>query len=495
MSSPPSDPVRILVVEDSEDDYQLLLLQLRKAPFATLASRVETEAELRAALREAAWHVVISDHNLPRFSSAEALALIKQHSPDTPFIIMSGAIGEDAAVQAMQNGADDYVMKHRPGRLIPAIERGLRNARERQIRRQAEEAMDTANRRLASVTANFPGVLLRLTWDTATERLGLAYSSGGGFVLKADSAPRPIRRIDDLLALFAPETVKDLRATVMSAHRTPGRSLRWEGRTVGTDGVTWLLLSATRDPGASAWDGVLTDISPEKEALEAAAALRRQTSELIAHQEAEKENERAAIAREIHDDIGGLLTGIKTDAMWLKKHLADDPAAQQKLADLGELLEQVVGSTKRIAKALRPAILDQGLPAALEWQAREFQQRSGIACKFNSNEENLRLDPGSATGVFRVFQEALTNVSKHADARSVDVQLFSNDSNVTLEVRDDGQGLQDEDMTKPESFGLRGMKERITQLGGWIEVNGAPGQGTTVMLSIPRKPESGKGTP
>ncbi|MDX2218642.1 MAG: histidine kinase [Burkholderiales bacterium] len=493
MTSVLPDPVRILVVEDSEDDYQLLLLQLRKAPFATIAVRVETEGELRTALRDAAWHVVISDHNLPRFSSAEALALVKQQSPGTPFIIMSGAIGEDAAVQAMQNGADDYVMKHRPGRLIPAIERGLRNSRERQIRRQAEEAMETANRRLASVTANMPGVLLRLTWDSATERLGLAYSSGGCFVLHTDSSPRAIHRIDDLLALFSPETVQNLRATVSAANRSSGRSLRWEGRTIGTNGVTWLLLAATRDAGSSAWDGMLTDISPEKEALEAAAALRRQTSELVAHQEAEKENERAAIAREIHDDIGGLLTGIKTDVVWLKKHLASDPGAQQKLADLGDLLEQVVGSTKRIAKALRPAILDQGLPAALEWQVREFQQRSGISCKFNSNADNLKLDPGSATGVFRVFQEALTNVSKHADARSVDVQLFSNDSNVTLEVRDDGQGLQEQDISKPESFGLRGMRERITQLGGWIEVNSSPGQGTTVMLSIPRKPDSGKG--
>lgn len=495
MSASFPDPVRILVVEDSEDDYQLLLLQLRKAPFATVANRVETESVLRAALRDTTWHVVISDHNLPRFSSAEALALVKHHAADLPFIIMSGAIGEDAAVQAMQNGADDYVMKHRPGRLIPAIERGLRNARERQIRRQAEEAMETANRRLASVTANIPGVLLRLTWDATNERLGLAYSSGGGFVLQSGSAPRPINRIDDLLALFAADTVKDLRAAVATASRTPGRSLRWEGRTIGTDGVTWLLLAASRDTGSPAWDGVLTDISPEKEALEAAAALRRQTSELVAHQEAEKENERAAIAREIHDDIGGLLTGIKTDVVWLKKHLTDDAAAQQKLADLGELLEQVVGSSKRIARALRPAILDQGLAAALEWQAREFQQRSGIACNFNSNEDNLRLDPGSATGVFRVFQEALTNVSKHADARSVDVQLFSNDSNVTLEVRDDGQGLREQDMTKPESFGLRGMKERIAQLGGWIELNGAPGKGTTIMLSIPRKSDTGKGNP
>jgi two-component system, NarL family, sensor histidine kinase UhpB len=419
------DPVRILVVEDSEDDYQLLLVQLRKAPFATVATRVETDSELRSALRDANWNLVISDHNLPRFSSAEALALVKGQAPDIPFIIMSGAIGEDAAVQAMQNGADDYVMKHRPGRLIPAIERGLRNAHERYIRRQAEEAMETANRRLTSVTANFPGVLLRLTWDVGTERLGLAYSSGGGFATQSGGGPRAIHRIDDLLALFSPETVRDLRTVVADASKIPGRGLRWEGRTQGGGSVTWLLLSATRDASAMAWDGVLTDISPEKEALDTAAAARRETSELIAHQEAVKEGERADIAREIHDDIGGLLTGIKTDVVWLKRHLSSDPAAQEKLKDLGELLDQVVGSSKRIAKALRPAILDQGLAAALEWQAREFAQRSGIACRFNSNEENLKLDPGSATGVFRVFQEALTNVSKHAEASKVEVQLFT----------------------------------------------------------------------
>lgn len=490
MTSPMQDPVKILVVEDSEDDYQLLLLHLRKASFATIAARVETEAEFLTALRETNWQLVISDHNLPRFSSAEALALVKQFAPETPFIIMSGAIGEDAAVQAMHNGADDYVMKHRPSRLIPAIERGLRNAQERLTRRQAEEAVATANRRLASVTANIPGVLLRLTWDVGTEQLGLAYSSGGSFAATDDGVPRQIRSIDDLLALFSAETVQDLRRAISQAYLTSDRTLRWEGKTAGSCAATWLLLSATRDSTMPAWDGVLTDISPEKQALESAAALRRQTSELVAHQEAAKERERADIAREIHDDIGGLLTAIKTDVVWLKRHLAQDDAAQRKLVDVGLLLDEVVASTKRIAKALRPAILDQGLPAALEWQAREFQQRSGIACRFVSNDDNLELDPGAATGVFRVFQEALTNVSKHAEADCVDVQLFADDASISLEVRDNGNGLQAQDLIKAESFGLLGMRERISQLGGWIEVNGSPGQGTTIMLSIPRNAEA-----
>lgn len=487
--------VHVLVVEDSEDDYHLLLLQLRKAPFSVQSERIETLAELRRTLVQRTWDVVISDHNLPGFTSTDALNEVKQLSPDTPFIIMSGAIGEDAAVLAMQNGADDYVMKHRPHRLVPAIERALRNASERRERRLAEQAVFMANRRLKAISANIPGLILRLTWDPETANLGLAYSSGGSLCSDPEQHHPPIQTIDDLLALFAPETVRDLKSAVIEAARQPDRALRWEGQVLGHCCVQWILLSTTRDSSALAWDGLLTDITPEKMALEAAAAARRETSRLIAHQDSVKEAERAEIAREIHDDIGGLLTGIKTDVVWLRKRLSDDGEAQGKLADVSELLEQVVQSSKRIARALRPAILDQGLPAALEWQAREFSQRSGIACSFKTNHDNLRLDPGSATGVFRIVQEALTNVSKHSVADKVDVQLFSNDSNVTLEVHDNGKGVQPADLDKPDSFGLRGMRERIEQLGGWIEVNGSPGKGTTIMLSIPKRVESNREKP
>ena len=146
----------------------------------------------------------------------------------------------------------------------------------------------------------------------------------------------------------------------------------------------------------------------------------------------------------------------------------------------------VVQVSHRIAKSLRPAILDQGLNAALEWQAQEFEKHSGIPCHFRTNDEDLSLDSGQATGVFRVFQEALTNIAKHAQAGHVDVQMFATDKLVTLEVRDDGVGVRKQDLAKSESFGVRGMQERMHHLGGWIEVSGAPGKGTTLMLSIPR---------
>jgi signal transduction histidine kinase len=357
--------VRILVVEDSLDDYELLRHRLRTAPFAADAQRVEDAPGMSAALRDSGWDIVISDHHLPRFSSLEALKLLRGADPDLPFIIVSGMIGEDAAVEAMQSGADDYVMKSNMLRLMPAIERSIRAAAERRAKRAAEDAVRAA--------------------------------------------------------------LEDLRES------------------------------------------------------------RQRLSELTAHQEDLKEAERAEIAREIHDEVGGLLTGLKADVAWMKKQFGQsDPRARDKLRDMESMLDEVVLVSKRIAKSLRPAILDQGLNAALEWQAQEFEKHAGIPCRFKTNDEELALEPSQATGVFRVFQEALTNVAKHAGAKQVDVQMFATEKLVTLEVRDDGVGVRKQDLTKPESFGVRGMQERVLHLGGWIDVSGAPGKGTTLMLSIPR---------
>ena len=356
--------IRILVVEDSEDDFDLLCHALRSAPFKVNARRVEDEPGMAAALFESAWDLVISDHHLPRFGSAAALATLRAGHPDTPFIIVSGMIGEDAAVEAMQAGADDYVMKSNMRRLVPAIERSLRMADERRAKRAAEAA--------------------------------------------------------------------------------------------------------------------------ERKALEELRESRERISALAAHIEASKEAERAEIAREIHDEMGGLLTGLKADVAWLGKNVGGEPRIGEKIRDIEQLLDEVVMVSRRIAKSLRPAILDQGLSAALEWQAREFEKHAGIPCKFQSNSDELKLNAGQATGVFRVFQEALTNVAKHARANHVDVQVFATEELVTLEVRDDGVGVAPRDLDKPESFGVRGMQERVHHLGGWLDVSGGPGRGTTIMLSIPR---------
>lgn len=478
-------PVRILMVEDSIDDYDLLLIHLRNAPFQCDAKRVDTGHGLREALAAEPWDIVISDHNLPSFGSGEALEIVKQSGRDIPFIIMSGTIGETAAVEAMQAGADDYLMKHNPSRLIAAIERSLRAAAERRERRQVQTAYTEALRRYNTVASNMPGIVLRLVLLPESGEIVMPYVSSGHL---CEHSQHAVREAADLFAILTPFDADALRDMLYEAGRSGERLFRWEGRLGRPCCVRWLLLAATRDASYDgiAWDGLLTDVTPEKDALEKLAEARAERSALIAHQEAAKEAERAEIAREIHDDVGGLLTGLKTDVAWLKRHLPADPGITSKLNDMNELVNSMVEATRRLAKALRPAILDQGLNAALEWQTREFEERSGIECHFKSNEEEVALDAGSATGVFRVFQEALTNVVKHADASKVDVQLFSDTKAVTLEIHDNGKGFLPPELAKTESFGVRGMKERVEQLGGWIEVNGAPGKGTTIMLSIPR---------
>jgi two-component system sensor histidine kinase UhpB len=488
--TPQLSAVRILVVEDSLDDYELLRLRLGMAPWPFESERVEDAAAMSAALRDKPWDLVISDHHLPRFSSNAALDVLRASGVDAPFIIVSGMIGEDVAVEAMKSGADDYVMKSNMARLLPAIERSLRNAAARREKHAAEGAVRAGERRMAAIAANIPGVVLRLELDRASGRVELPWVSEGAPLLCGRSAA-DLR--DDPRLLFdalEPADAASLNEAILAAAQG-ARNLRWEGR--GRDdagGARWWLLAATADaPQADrqGWDGIITDISPEKRALADLQASRERLSELTAHQDSLKEAERAAIAREIHDEMGGLLTGLKADVSWMKKQGAcSEPRARDKLRDMEGLLDEVVLVSKRIAKSLRPAILDQGLNAALEWQAHEFEKHSGIPCRFKTNDEELVLEPAKATGVFRVFQEALTNVAKHAGAKRVDVQMFATEKLVTLEVRDDGIGVRKQDLLKGESFGVRGMQERVHHLGGWLDLSGAPGKGTTLMLSIPR---------
>jgi two-component system sensor histidine kinase UhpB len=477
-------PLRILVVEDSPDDFELLRFRLRGALALGEMRRVEDEPGMGAALREGPWDLVISDHHLPHFNSTSALAVLRASGADIPFIILSGMIGEDVAVEAMQSGADDYVMKSNMARLVPAVERSLRMAAERHATVAAEDAVRAGERRFARVAGNIPGTVLRLELDPGTREIRFPSMTEG---------TDPSLFFSQLHA----DDARSLREAVAAAAHVRG-PLRWEGRARDAAGDRWWLLAATLDTAGEnrfAWDGILIDISPEKRALEELRHSREQLSELTAHLEASKEAERAVIAREIHDEMGGLLTGLKADVSWLKKHAGSEPRARDKLRDIESLLDEVVLVSKRIAKSLRPAILDQGLNAALEWQAREFEKHAGIPVRFRTNDEDLTLDPGKATGVFRVFQEALTNVAKHAHAQQVDVQVFATDRLVTLEVRDDGVGLRKQDLAKPDSFGVRGMQERVHHLGGWVEVGGSPGKGTTLMLSIPRGTRDARSRP
>lgn len=344
--------IQILVVEDSDDDYQLLATTLGRQGIDAYCERVETGPDMAAALRRQAWDLVISDHHLPAFSSEGALQTLRDHNTYMPFMIVSGTIGEDAAVAAMRAGADDYLIKGRLARLGAAINRALEAARVRRERQQAQTEL---------------------------------------------------------------------------------------------------------------------------------AESRRQLQLLSAHLQTSNEAERRAIAREIHDDVGSALTALKFDLEWITRH--GDAAAAQRSREAMLMLQEAQTASQRIMRNLRPPILEAGLVPALQWLAAQFRQRHTIALDLKINRERIDIAEDLALTVFRTVQEALTNVGKHSKAQHATIDVVLDNTQLSVEVSDDGQGLSAGDLEKSGSFGLRGLVERAAAAGGWFEAY--PGNpGTTVMLTL-----------
>ena len=353
-------PLRVLHLEDSELDHELAATHLRRGGLDVELRRIESEAELRTALRES-WDAVLSDYNLPGFGGLQALEIVRAGAQALPFILLSGEIGEDVAVQAMRHGASDYLLKHNLARLGPALENAIAAA-------QAERARLAADRELA--------------------------------------------------------------------------------------------LS------------------------------RQRLSELAQHLQTSIDSERAAIAREIHDDVGGSLVALKFDLAWIERRTADAEVRQRVQSAL-ETVSHAIESSKRIMHNLRPAILEQGLVAALQWMGARFEKRTGVACQFRSSHEELpELPAGVPLVAYRTAQEALTNVSKHAQATQVTIDLTLARGVLSLEVADNGVGLTREDLAKAKSFGIRGLHERASTVGGSIDLS-SDGRGTTLLLTLPLSADAG----
>ncbi|HEX8833892.1 MAG TPA: sensor histidine kinase, partial [Abditibacteriaceae bacterium] len=205
-----------------------------------------------------------------------------------------------------------------------------------------------------------------------------------------------------------------------------------------------------------------------------------------------REEERTEIAREIHDVLGQALTGLKMDLSWLGKRASAVPedelagVLQDKIQEMCGVVDSTIATVRKIATQLRPALLDDlGLEAAAEWQVQEFQNRSGIACRFVSKLNDAPVAPASATALFRILQETLTNVARHAQASRVEIRLQLKGPNVQLTVRDNGRGVTPREISNTKSLGLLGIRERTLLVGGEIQITGAERKGTTVIVQVP----------
>ena len=235
------------------------------------------------------------------------------------------------------------------------------------------------------------------------------------------------------------------------------------------------------------WVSVVHDITERKRAEEQLRSSSEQLRALSVHLQSIREEERTLIAREIHDELGQELTGLKMDLSWLIKRLpGNQELLVKKTESMSKLVDTTIQSVRRISTKLRPGVLDDlGLTAAIEWQAQDFQNRTGIRCEFNSNLKEIDLDRDRSTTVFRILQETLTNVARHASATRVNICLNEETASLVLIVEDNGRGITEREISDPKSLGFLGMRERALVFGGEVKISGAPGKGTTVTLRIP----------
>ena len=244
--------------------------------------------------------------------------------------------------------------------------------------------------------------------------------------------------------------------------------------------------------------GTSQDITDRKRADEQLRASREQMRALSAHLQFIREEERTRIAREVHDELGQVLTALKMDLSLLSHKLLESSAIlprrllHDEIKSMTKKVDATIKSVRKIVTELRPEVLDHlGLRSAIEWQAQEFQSRSGIECKLDPTMDFIDVtDRESETAIFRILQEALTNVARHSGASQVDIFLTRHNGELIMEVKDNGRGVTMDDLSKSRSFGLLGMRERALFLGGDVEVSGSPGNGTSVKVRVPIKTDT-----
>jgi PAS domain S-box-containing protein len=278
---------------------------------------------------------------------------------------------------------------------------------------------------------------------------------------------------------------------------------RFEGRLAGTVPPSYIELKIRRKDGEirdleasgtviqykgkPAIMGIIRDVTERKRVTGELRKSQEQLRNLSAHLEKVREEESKRISRMIHDDLGQMLAALKFDLYWVSSRVGENQEPlRKKIEAMLRLTDMLIERVRRISAELRPGLLDDlGLVPAIEWLANEFQSRTGIRCQLDLGKDDTVVDREHATVLFRVLQEALTNVALHSNATAVKISLRSQDGNGVLEIRDNGRGITQEQIDDPTSFGLIGMRERATLWGGDFKISGVRGEGTAVLFTIP----------
>lgn len=484
-----SEPLRLLQVEDSGSDAAIIVRLLERAGYGVSWRRVESEVGMRAALGEAEWDLIICDYSMPQFDAPAALAMLKDSGLDIPFIVVSGNIGEDIAVNMMRAGAQDYLLKDNLTRLAPAVARELAEADSRRKRRSAERALLEGQVQLHGIIDSAMDAIITLN---ETQRVVL-FNPAAEAMFQCSAEQAAGQSIEG----FIPERSRVRHRMLVEAFGATGATNRRMGaarpviglRADGSEFPLEASISQVTVQGRRYFTVIMRDITERQRAMDelehANARLTKLSRQILEVQEAE----RREIARELHDEIGQTLTAIKINVQGVQRLIRDE-AGKKRLEEVVELAGQTLEQVRGMSLNLRPSQLDDlGLEAAVRWNASRQAAATGMKLHFQSALGNGRLPGAVETACFRVSQEALTNVVRHAAAGNVWVALAVTEDKVELMVRDDGCGFDPvakrQRASAGASFGLLGMEERVKLTGGNLHIEATAGGGTTIRAWFP----------
>lgn len=468
---------------------------------------------LLSILRETTTEVLVFDAGTLKIIQANQAAKrnlqyrLKALQKLTPLDLMSLQDGRafSTLLALLKNGKKrrtilDVHLRRQDGTLYPAETRLLyANDREKPVliciandvslRETTRQALEHSASDLRAIVAHIPGMAFQVMQKHDAPPT-LRYVSEQSAQLLGIPAAALRAKPERFFKLILKEDRDSYLAGLDASGGVP-LSFNWVGRLWMKDwkDVKWVAIRVSQRTAAdeTLWDGIMLNVTHSKQAEAEILRSRAQLSALAAHVETVKEQERLKLAREVHDGLGGNLTAIKIGLSWLMQQL---PPEQKKLAERAAYLDSVVDQTfeaaHRIASNLRPAALDLGIVAAIDWQLQRFSHNTDIATQFGAPDTPVPLDADAATAVFRIVQEALTNVAKHAHATRVRLKLVREPDSLLLTLTDNGRGLPP--AGKPRGrpgFGLLGMRERAAALGGELTVLPAKRGGTQVSLRIP----------
>lgn len=474
--------IRLLIAAPTEQEAARLAAALEAGGYKIEQRFARDKAEMAASLDTEALDAVVADE---RWGGPMHELAVRASARRLPAIL----VAECEAIELIETGFCEVVPRAEPSRLAPALARALRQAQTEQYYGRLLAELRESEARFRAIAENLPGLVFQAVCEPS-EAMRLTYVSDGCEALFGLPAAALVADSSLFFELIHPAD----RDSYLRARRQAllaMRPLNWEGRIrmPGSGETKWVNLRASvrrGTQGNTVMEGIILNVTQRCSAEEALLHSREQLRALSEHLQRAKEEERTHLAREIHDELGSLLTAAKIELAALDRVLAPgegDLLAQ--IASVEMLLDQAMEVSRRISRSLRPGVLDYGIVAAIEWQARQFEKHTGIVCRLRCSQDDLKPSSEVSTALFRILQESLTNVVRHSGSREVEVELVGRPGAIILRIADQGCGIRENDLTKSGSFGIRGMQERARALGGTLFVRARVPSGTEVEVVLP----------